>query len=181
MGFMRRFGFLPVTVLLLLTLCDGAAARTIVSQTYTSSPGLTIPDRPSGLDDPIPVTTTIDVPLGSLVTGVEVYLDITITWSSDLFVNLISPNGTELRVSYIGEGGEPQENILGWYPGDFTPKDDITDGFDGDFTEGTWTLWLQDNSQGAEGTLNEWRLKIFYDDQVAAESTTWGGMKRLFK
>ena len=122
----------------------------------TSTPGLAIPDKPGG-----PVTDMINIQAVGAVDSVRVYLDISHQWMSDLIVKLISPDGTELRVLFIGEGGENDGRMQGWYPGDFVPKDDLN-GFDGDTAGGNWTIKAQDYSADYSGVLNEWRLHIFY-------------------
>ncbi|MCP4573857.1 MAG: hypothetical protein GY838_15980 [bacterium] len=123
--------------------------------------GATIPDGPSGGGAGSALLSTINVPASGAVDSVRVYLDITHTWTSDMIIRLRSPEGTELRVLFIGEGGEPFSNPVGWYPTDFTPKDDLN-GFDGDEVNGNWVLDARDYSHEAVGTLNEWRLQIFY-------------------
>jgi hypothetical protein len=138
------------------------AGDTVIDNTIlASTPGLFIPDGPSGGG---PGTAAIDVissPAVGAIDSVRVYLDITHQWPSDLIVRLTSPDGTQLRVLFIGEGGEPEHNVQGWYPGDYVPKDDLN-GFDGEASSGDWTLTAQDYSNEQTGVLNEWRLQIFY-------------------
>ncbi len=128
--------------------------------TVVSTPNLAIPDATSG-GYGNPVTDIINAPVTGAVDSVRVYLDISHDYMSDLIVRLTSPDGTELRVLFIGEGGEHDGRIQGWYPGDFVPKDDLN-GFDGENAGGDWTLTARDYSQGVAGTLNEWRVQIFY-------------------
>jgi len=161
----------------LLAIPAGAA---ITSQTYTSVVGQTIPDGPNGGGSGTPLLNTINVPLTSLVVGVEVYLDISMTdWTSDLIVRLTSAEGTTLGLAWIGEGGIPATNIVGWFPVDFTPHDDM-DTWIGEVTEGAWVLDCRDYSHEAVGTLNQWRLKVVYDDTVPVDSVTLSSMKALF-
>jgi subtilisin-like proprotein convertase family protein len=153
--------------------------RSLTSQTFVRVHNLAIPDA-TMWNPGAEVTSTIDVPLGRVVAGLEVYLNITHGYTSDLIVRLNSPVGTTLGIAWIGEGGEPEVNIVGWYPGDFTPHDDLH-GCDGQFTEGVWTLRLRDYSYDYAGHLNEWRLKVYYDTEVADADQTWGGIKTLFR
>lgn len=129
--------------------------------TVTSYPGQTIPDGPSGGGAGAALNAPVSVPATGSVEGIRVYLDITHTWMSDLICKLRSPDGTELRLLFIGEGGETDGRMQGWYPDDFTPKDDLA-GFVGDTAAGDWTLICNDYSNGAVGTLNEWRLEVTY-------------------
>lgn len=128
--------------------------------TYTEVPHLAIPD--AVVDAPgTPVTDVINVMETGVVDSIRVYLDIDHDYSSDLTLKLMSPDGTELRVFWIGEGGEPNVDPVGWYPDDFTPKDDLN-GFDGESINGEWTITAQDMSYEQAGELTEWRLQLFY-------------------
>jgi len=160
---------------------EEAQCRAIVSTVYTRTVGEQIPDGPPGGGAGTPLLDTINVPLTTLVEGIEVYLDISmVDWTSDLIVRLTSPSGTQLGLAWIGEGGIPPTNIIGWFPVDFTPHDDM-DQWIGEVTEGAWVLDCRDYSNGAVGTLNQWQLKITYDDSVANEQDTWGGIKALYR
>lgn len=160
---------------------EEAQCRAIVQQTWTSNVGQQIPDGPSGGGAGTPLLDTINVPLGSIVEGVEVYLNISmVSWTSDLIVRLTSPSGTQLGLAWIGEGGIPETNIIGWFPIDFTPHNDM-DQWIGEFTEGAWVLDCRDYSNGAVGTLNSWQLRLTYDDSVAADQETWGTVKALYR
>ena len=166
----RRSCALLALSLVLFALPAVAAVTEVV---YTSDCNLAIPDAAGYVED------TIDVPLGSIVVGIEVYLQITHSYSSDLAIRLFSPIGTEVRLFWIGEGGEPNTNPAGWYPADFTPKDDLAD-FAGEYTMGAWTIRAQDYSVGDAGTLNQWRLKVIYDNAVPGASSAWGRVKSLY-
>ncbi len=162
-------------------LTDEAQCRAIVQVTYNSTVGQIIPDGPPGGGAGTPLLDTIDVPLQSRVEGVEVYLNISMVGStSDLIVRLTSPWGTQLGLAWIGEGGIPATNIIGWFPVDFTPHDDM-DQWIGEFTEGGWVLDCRDYSNEVVGTLNSWQLRITYDDSVATDQGPWGHMKALFR
>ena len=103
-------------------LTDEAQWPSNCPQTWSSNVGQQIPDGPSGGGSGTALLNTIDVPLGSIVEGVEVYLNISMAnWTSDLIVRLTSPAGTQLGLAWIGEGGIPETNIIGWFPIDFTP------------------------------------------------------------
>ena len=103
-----------------------------------------------------------------------------VDWTSDLIVRLTSAGGTQLGLAWIGEGGIPATNIIGWFPIDFAPHDDM-DQWIGEYTEGDWTLDCRDYSNSAVGTLNSWQLKLTYDDQVATEQESWSQIKALYR
>jgi len=170
-----------VLIFVTVLVADEAQCRAIVQQTWESIVGQQIPDGPSGGGAGTPLLNTINVPLGSVVEGVEVYLNISmVDWTSDLIVRLTSPGGTQLGLAWIGEGGIPVTNIIGWFPIDFTPHDDM-DQWIGEYTQGDWVLDCRDYSNGAVGTLNSWQLRLTYDDLVAEEQKSWGQIKALFR
>lgn len=131
--------------------------------TLSATPGITIPDGPSGGGPGAAAVSTINVTEAGVLSDLRVYLNITHSYSSDLIIKLESPTGTEINLFWIGEGGEPNTNPAGWYPDDFTPKQPLSTLF-GENINGTWTLRAYDYSNQAVGTLNEWRLNLFYAD-----------------
>ena len=139
----------------------GGGEAPLRDYTAASMPSLTIPDGPSGGGAGAPAIDAINMPITGVVDSVRVYLDISHNYMSDLVVKLTSPDGTQLRTLFIGEGGETDGRIQGWYPGDFVPKDDLS-GFDGETAGGNWTLTCQDYSNGVSGVLNMWQLQVFY-------------------
>ncbi len=181
----RRIANVLVVVLTLILVsgvgADQASCRSITTETWTQNVGQQIPDGPSGGGSGTPLLSTIDVPLTSIVEGVEVYLNISIAnWTSDLIVRLTSPGGTTLGLAWIGEGGIPETNIIGWFPVDFEPHDDMTQWI-GEYTEGAWVLDCRDYSNTAVGTLNSWQLRLTYDDAVADEQNSLGQIKALYR
>ncbi len=155
-----------------------AQCRSITQATYSSTVVQEIPDN-GGFSNAL--FSTISVPLKSVVEGVEVYLNISMfEWTSDLIVRLTSAGGTRLALAWIGEGGLPITNIIGWYPIDFTPKNDMAQWI-GENTEGDWLLECSDHSSGAVGTLNSWQLRITYDDSVPTEAYSWGQVKAMYR
>jgi subtilisin-like proprotein convertase family protein len=173
--FRHRAARLLFAVLAVLAVLAAApAAADLVTATWTSAPALAIPDADQY------VTDAIDVPLGSLVVGVEVYLAITHPLTEDLTVRLISPAGTDLKVLWHRSGGEPVSDPVGWYPLDFAPEDDLA-GFAGEITQGDWTLRIQDHAAPDAGTLDEWRLRLVYDDLVPVLAASWGRIKALYR
>jgi subtilisin-like proprotein convertase family protein len=183
---MRQTNITAFILVLMMMSAPGAFAGdaevgAIVQQTWSSTVGQQIPDGPSGGGARTPLLDTINVPLGSIVSGVEVYLNISmVDWTSDLIVRLTSPGGTQLGLAWVGGGGIPATNIVGWFPADFTPHDDM-DAWIGEYTEGDWVLDCQDYSNGYVGTLNSWQLRISYDEAVATENESWGDTKALYR
>lgn len=169
-----------LTTVLALALMVGMSQAAEVYTDFQNNPGLAIPDDTEGPGYGQLVTTPASVNVGSLVTRIAVQLNVTHAYPSDLRIGLISPAGTDIRIYNLGAwGGE--FNITGWRPGDWDSDGDLTNGFDGEITEGIWTLWLQDYSYGSAGTLNSWTLRVYYDDTVPSEESSWSNLKVLFR
>ncbi len=132
----------------------------IATEQFCSQPGVAIPDDdPAGISD----VMTVDMDPATLLSGVEVYVDITHTWQGDLIVNLTSPGGT--TVTLHNRSGSSADDILGWYPTELEPAGDLS-AFVGEPAAGDWTLWVSDNAGADVGTLNEWCLKLTYSMPV---------------
>ena len=126
----------------------------ILSSELCDAPALDIPDNsPEGVD------ALLDVALAATVGGVEVYLDITHSYISDLVIDLISPAGTTVRL-HNNQGGAGQD-IVGWYPLELSPYHSL-DAFIGEMAQGIWRLHLVDAGPWDTGTLNEWCLRFSY-------------------
>ena len=126
-------------------------------------------------------TSTLQVTgAAGVLTDLNVTFDITHTYTSDLTLTLISPNGT--RVLLCDSIGGSGDNFRGTtlddeaassiahgsapFSGTFRPMGSLAD-FDGESANGTWTLEIRDNWSGDQGTLNSWSL-----DLSAAEIST---------
>ncbi len=119
-----------------------------------SQPGLAIPDNnPAGVSDSAYMDTA------GLITDVSVYVDITHTWQGDLIVTLTSPAGT--NVVLHNRSGSNTDDILGWYPAELTPAEDLAV-LIGEEMSGEWTLSVSDNAGADLGTLNEWCVHCVY-------------------
>jgi len=139
---------------------DAMELEPIATEQFCNQPGVAIPDNdPSGISD----VMGIAMDPSTLISGVEVYVDITHTWQGDLIVNLTSPSGT--TVTLHNRTGGSDDNIQGWYPSELTPEGDLG-AFIGEPAAGDWTLWVSDNAGADTGTLNEWCLKLIYSVPV---------------
>jgi subtilisin-like proprotein convertase family protein/subtilisin family serine protease len=111
--------------------------------------------------------------LGTPITDVNVRLNITHTWDSDLDVFLIAPDGTrvELFTDVGGSGENFTDTVLddqaaasitsgdAPFTGTFRPEGLLSD-FNGTNPNGTWTLEITDDFAGDFGTLNSWAIVI---------------------
>ncbi len=164
-----------------MIVCIGGPSASAGSATGT---GGAIPDN-----NPVGLTTTLDVTDDFDITDLNVNLDITHTWIGDLAVTLTAPDGTTMAAimdrpgvpaTVVGcNNADPAINIdlddeavdtvedscPEPYVGSFIPNEALS-AFDGISTLGTWTLEITDSAAGDTGTLNGWTLN--YEYSVAA-------------
>ena len=113
-------------------------------QEYENTTPVDIPD-----DDQNGATSTIEVAESGAIQALSVTVDITHTYSGDIEIRLIHPDGTDIQVLDPTMESTPdiQETFV---VEDFNDKD----------SAGTWTLKLIDHASMDTGTLNSWVLKI---------------------
>jgi subtilisin-like proprotein convertase family protein len=145
------------------------------------------PALPTGLPVAIPdntpagVTNVFNVPDNLTLTDVNVRVKINHTWVGDLFFKLKSPLGTEvtlldrpgvptstygcsdndLDVTFDDASGfNPETYCNGttpWFTGTAKPVG-LLSGFNGQSTQGNWTLTVSDNAGADVGSLVAWEL-----------------------
>ncbi len=134
--------------------------------TQSSSPGSAINDL-----------TTLNSNLSGFSSGtiidVNVTIDITHTWDSDLDISITSPSGTTVILSDDnGGGGDDYTNTVfddsagtsitagsAPFTGNFSPEGNLSD-FIGEDPSGTWTLTIFDDFAGDVGTLNSFSIEV---------------------
>ena len=146
----------------------------------TAAVATAIPDN-----DPVGLTSTLDVTDDFDITDLNVNLDITHTWMGDLAVTLTAPDGVT-TVQLTDRPGFPatlfgcnnvdpainvdlddeavatiEDSCPEPYVGMFIPNEALS-AFDGMSTLGTWTLNISDNVGGDTGTLENWTLNYEY-------------------
>jgi subtilisin-like proprotein convertase family protein len=124
------------------------------------------PNAPITDNNTTVVTMDVDAPVGSVISQVEVYLDITHTYIGDLDISVTTPCGSTVMLH--NRSGGSTDDIVGWYPGDYAPAEDLGI-LMGLGMAGEWTLTVSDNAGGDQGTINEWCLRITHDSPVAIE------------
>jgi subtilisin-like proprotein convertase family protein/subtilisin family serine protease len=144
-------------------------------QSYSSG------DVPLPIDDNVTFTSEIVIADAGEVADVDVLLDITHTFTADLDVFLIAPDGTRIELFQdVGGGGsnftqtvlddEASSTIstgAAPFTGSFQPAGNLAD-LDGMSITGTWLLEITDDAGSDQGTLNEWALVIdVVNDTVA--------------
>ncbi|MFH1918421.1 MAG: C25 family cysteine peptidase, partial [Planctomycetota bacterium] len=162
---------------------------------------------PKGIYDSTTTTSTLTVTESGVISDLDVELDITHTWDSDLAAYLVAPNGTRLKL-FVGVGF-PGQDFTGTvlddeaataiavgtapFTGRFRPQDPLSvlNGMD---AQGTWTLEITDMWPADQGSLNRWALVVETDqpppppgdDQAPTASvsvsdvTTGGGSNHTF-
>jgi subtilisin-like proprotein convertase family protein len=142
---------------------------------------------PTGLPAAIPdnnptgATSTLNVATSATLTDVNVRVEITHTWVGDLFIKLRSPLGTEvtlldrpgfpastfgcgndnMNVTFDDASGVILESLCAganpWYSGVAHPVGSLS-AFNGESTQGTWTLTVTDNAAEDVGQIVDWEL-----------------------
>ena len=119
-----------------------------------------------------PMTETLDTVTPGILSDVNVSVDISHTWDSDMDIVLISPAGTRIDLS-TGNGGS-SDDYTGTtfddsgadglvtaasapFTGSFVPEQPLAD-LNGESAAGTWTLEITDTAGGDDGQLNSWSL-----------------------
>ncbi len=130
-------------------------------------------DVPKTISDNTTITSVINITDVGRIADLDLALDITHTYTSDLDLFLIAPNGT--RIELFQDVGGSGDNFTGTYLDDEAVQS-ITQGtapFTGSFRPvgsfanldelgitGTWTLEIRDDAGGDVGVLNSWSLFI---------------------
>lgn len=161
-------------------ICSGLTTYPITatapaSSSVTISSGavnIAIPDNnATGITSTIPVSS---IPTGAVVTGIDVTLNITHTWDSDLDIFLTGANGTQIELSTDnGSSGDNYINTVlssagitnittGTAPmtGVFLPEGSLPSLYSQ--ANGNWALKVADDLGGDVGTLQDWTLTIHY-------------------
>ena len=164
----------------LLTLCWVIAATSVTLADITVCAGLPAA-LPISEDPANPTESTVTITTDETVVDIDVFVDITHDYIDDVSVDIISPNGTTVRVHDQGGGsndfiniifddqGPPNGSIL-WdsgcrmQPSGPGALSDLA----GNGSAGAWTIRCLDSySGGATGGLNDWCLSTF-DSGVSA-------------
>jgi subtilisin-like proprotein convertase family protein len=164
--------------------CSGSADDLLLALAGPGG-GTTIPDA-SGNHD---LEFDLVVPLSGALVDVNVEVDITHVWDSDLALWLVSPAGTQVELStgngvsgddYAGTlfDDEAGTTIISGTPpfaGAYQPEGNLSD-FDGEAASGTWTLLVSDTwTLGDDGVFNGWTLHLAVDGTTDTDSDGFTG------
>jgi len=116
-------------------------------------PGIVIPDN-----NPAGIERSMSIAENGIIKEVEVGIDITHTYISDLIVNLVSPQGT--AVSLHGRTGGDADNII--KSDNFNNNVNLRS-LNGQQVHGNWRLKVSDVVGQDIGKLNKWSLKVIIE------------------
>ena len=134
--------------------------------TVSADPLLTLADSAT-------TTTSFEVLDDEIVDDVNVLLNVNHPFIGDLIVSLYSPSGTKVElINQAGGSGSnlaatdfddeaPDSILVGSAPflGNWQPMQPLS-AFDGEGTQGIWTLEIKDEFSGNTGTLSSWQLVL---------------------
>ncbi|MBH0033589.1 S8 family serine peptidase [Pseudoalteromonas sp. NZS71_1] len=121
--------------------------------TYTSEENVAIPDN-----DPQGANSVITISDDLTVFGTSVDVNITHTWSGDIVLTLISPQGSEVTLQ-SNEGGSEDDII----------KTFTSSVFNSEVATGDWTLNAVDTAGADTGNINGWSLTLSAIGEVSAQ------------
>jgi len=143
-----------------------------VAFTVSSASGGTFTNStPAPIWDYTTTASTITVGQNLTITDLNVKLNISHTYDSDLFIYLVGPDSTRVDlVKYRGASGDNFTNTTlddeattsirkgrAPFSGTYKPEQTLS-AFDRKNAEGTWTLYVYDRAFRDTGTLNSWSL-----------------------
>jgi subtilisin-like proprotein convertase family protein len=147
-------------------------------------------DVPRPILDFTTTTSVLNIGNHRIVADVNVTLDITHTYDSDLTLTLIGPNGVSVLLSQFNGGSgdnytsttfddeAPVPIAAGTAPfsGSFRPQG-LLSALDGIPANGTWQLQVTDSASQDVGTLNSWSLRLEYADRRPSPSSVSGQLE----
>ena len=152
-GYSRQYGFGRINARRVLEAVkrdlDGVSPGPVIEKMVTAN--LAIPDNNrTGIQSTIEITET-----GTIASVEGISVDITHPYQGDLWVSLISPNNTIIKL-HQGQGGRTKDLVKVYDPGTTPDLQQL----DGQGVQGNWTLQAVDRWKGDTGTLNNWGLKL---------------------
>jgi subtilisin-like proprotein convertase family protein len=152
-----------------------------LDQTTTTEQTITVnsPDVPQSIPDYSTVKSELNFPTGGTIEDVNVALDISHTYDSDLTVYLVGPptatfpDGQKVKLfANVGLDGHNFHNTVfddtasqsittgsAPFTGTFRPQEALS-AFNGQDALGKWHLEISDDSLGDTGVVNSWSLSI---------------------
>ncbi len=142
---------------------------TCVQYSSASNLGISITDNARTFTQ----SHTINIPDSSIISDINIGVNITHSYIGDLAIALLSPNNTEVLLKSSSDCQE-EDNIIGTFDDDALTYNcsnsginiaskslrELLDGFNGENASGNWTIRLGDFEDGDIGTLNSWFVEL---------------------
>lgn len=171
---------------------NGEATQDQYAATFTLSGTATFSatDVPKSIYDLSSTVSYLTINQDLTIADLNVRLNITHTWDSDLYLHVRSPAGTDVVLSnrrggsadnfqnttFDDEASVAIGSGLAPFSGTYRPEQ-LLSAFDGKNARGTWQLWVEDRALGDTGKLNSWSL-IITSNGSSASSTAIAGSTR---
>ena len=148
-------------------------ANLACSNTSATDTPIAIPDGIFFVGPGDPVTSTINVSDVFQITDVNVTVNISHTWGSDLTLTLTSPAGTSVILSeqnggngtsyvdtvFDSDAANPVSSGTGTFTGTFAPDGDLSV-LNSEISSGDWLLTVQDAASGDTGNIESWSIEV---------------------
>jgi subtilisin-like proprotein convertase family protein len=158
---------LPAGAVLLALSLPASASAACNTDSFNSA------DVPKSIPDPGSATSTLAVPAGAPVKDLDVHLDLTHPFDSDLRIELLPPTGPPVTLAEgVGTWGddfqgtvfddEAASSVISTLPpftGHLRPAEPLS-ALDGSARAGTWKLRVTDLRGGYSGQLTDWGLDV---------------------
>lgn len=169
--------------------CTGAFSPTVQFSTgVTDCDAYEAQDVPLDIDpDSVnTITSTIAVADNETISGVTVNVDISHTWTSDLWLKLIAPDGTEIQLIAqecwagtdinvtFSDNGQPQFCSSPVSIAGVLRPDEPLSVLNGLSTQGNWTLEVFDDWAGDGGSLNGWSIDFCHLEPLSTKEDNIG-------
>jgi subtilisin-like proprotein convertase family protein len=158
-----------------LTSDDNSGGYFSLTTGIENSPVLDSTDTPLAIVDYATAESSLAVAFDKTVLDVNVQVDITHTYDSDLDIFLVSPTGT--RVELTTDNGSSGDGFTGTifddeasidvtsgsapFTGSYRPETPLS-AVDGESAIGTWVLEVSDDAGSDQGALNWWKLMLSF-------------------
>lgn len=138
---------------------------------FRSLSSIAIPDGAGGGIEGSPASSIINIPSSTIISDVNITVDITHTYPGDLKIWMISPNATEVVLYQYDCGAEDNIHVIfddaGTSPINcqsliqetVTPSTELAF-FNTEDAQGDWTLKVTDNWNNDIGTINSWAIEV---------------------
>lgn len=159
----------PVTFELALAEAGGYSEVLSFDVMISSCSVVASSDVPRSILDNTTVESTLDYPAGIDIGEVNVFVDIKHTYQGDLKVTVLSPIGTSVLLH--NRTGGSTDDIITWYDTETEPAEPLST-LNGENSQGTWILRVEDLAGGDEGLLEAWSLEVCGSASAPAPSLT---------